>query len=92
MSALLLAGIIFFLETYMMFCFGLLMKTKLVTQLCFSSCRTVLIQSQELFSFSHCSTSEEALGVQGAMKKTEEGQLTQLAKGMSHTMWHQTKQ
>jgi len=57
-SVLVLAGLVFFMVASMGLCFGFVLETVLIIQGCCRYCWAMLTQSQGLFCFSHCPTSE----------------------------------
>lgn len=68
------AGIIHYFVTSMALCFGLGMRTMLITHQSFRCCRAAFTQSQGLFSFLCCPARKKGGGAQGA-RGTQPGQL-----------------
>ena len=66
-------------------CSGFVLKTVLIIQRCVLYCGAELTQSQFLFCFSHCPTSERAGHVQGAGRGHRWDSWPQLTKGIFHT-------
>ena len=79
-----LSGIklIFFVEVYIMICFGSVMKTVVIAHQCFSCCSAMLTLNPGLFCFSHCQ--QGAGGAQGSGRGTASTADSDWPKGIPH--------
>lgn len=78
--------LIFFVVIGMMLCFGLRMRTMLITHRCFSYLRAVLAQSQGFSCSWCCLANEEAGGAPGAGMGRGQDSWPRMPNGMSHTV------
>lgn len=89
LSTLVLVGVEskFFIKSCMVVFFGFVLKTVLITQLCFSYCRTLLTQHEGLLFFTHYLASEQAALGQQVGRGHNWDSCPQLVKGIFHTVW-----